>query len=165
MLWKGRPLVSAYVLRLWLPGALVGAGALVVGIAWERVSLEGHHPPVYALAGVLFFVLALYGLPVRALLLVRLARDCRYSISADEVVLRPGRGERIELPAGDLPPWTLIPSADGSRADIVFVVTPERESFWGIWRLVDKRPRLQCVERAQAEAAAALLAALGERDG
>lgn len=156
-LWTGAPDVPAYTFRLWLPGAVVGAIAAAVGIAWEWSSIADHHLLVYWFAGGVFLALAVYALPVRALLLVRTARACSYSITPEHVEFRTGGHERFALPAADLPPWTLVPSPDGGQADVVFIVEPEHESLWGAWRLVDKRPRFQCLHRTDAERAAAVL--------
>ena len=106
VLWRGRPRAAWYVARLWWPAALLAAAVLVFGAGWEWLALRGHHLIAYPLGGTLFLALGVYGLAVRPLLLLRVARRLVYTVTDRRVVWEwgprhTGVARERARPAGD----------------------------------------------------------------
>lgn len=167
VLWCGRPRTAWYVVRLWWPAALPAAAVLVFGAGWEWLALRGHHLIVYPICGTLFLALGAYGVALRPLLLLRVARRMVYTVTDRRVMWEWGtrqgstRAARraVEFRMAGLPPWFLVPRRRGT--DLVFFGEPPRDSSWGLWRLVELRPWFVCLDpETAADAAAALRARL-----
>ena len=163
VLWHGRPRSGWYVARLWWPAALLAAAVLVFGAGWEWLALRGHHLIAYPLGGTLFLALGVYGLALRPLLLLRVARRLVYTVTDRHVVWEWGTRHRgvarrtVEFRLDALPPWFVVSRRRG--ADLVFFGEPSRDSSWGIWRLVELRPWFVCLDQEAAAGAAAALRA------
>jgi hypothetical protein len=164
LLWSGRPQRGAYVLRLWWRPALIAAAIGAFGVVWEGLTLTGHHSIVYPLAGSAFFLLAAYGLAVRPLLLLRVARRLRYEVTERDVVWRDEGGKPTFGLRGDRLPEAAVV---GWRrfTDVVFFTAPERYSPWGLWRLREDRARFVCLSPEEARAALAAVEELWEKRG
>jgi hypothetical protein len=158
VLWQSAPQPAAFVRRGLAPAAPVGAALVAAGAVWEYVALAHAHLWVYPPAGALIMLIGVYGLAVRPLLLLRLARRTRYTVGARGVtIVWGGRAEeRLELPAATLPPfaWRV---RRGDDEDIVFAAAPDRLPVFGWWALNDRRPRFCCLAAADAQAALAAL--------
>lgn len=155
-LWEGGPHTATYVARHWWPAALIAGGSLTFGLVWEYLALGGRHSWIYPVVGVLFLALGVYGLAVRPLLLGRAARRLRYAVSAGRVTITSGRWRLSAFDAG-APAHVVV--KDRHLVNLVFAVAPQRQSPWGLWRLVDDRPRFSALEPDAARAALAALAA------
>jgi hypothetical protein len=156
--WEGAPQPAAFVRRGLAPAAPVGAAILAAGAVWEYVALAHAHLWVYPPAGALLMLIGVYGLAVRPLLLLRLARRTRYTVGARGVkIVWGGRAEeRLELPAATLPPFARRVRR-GDDEEIVFAAAPDRLPVFGWWALNDRRPRFCCLAVADAQAALAAL--------
>ena len=86
VLWRGRPRAAWYVARLWWPAALLAAVVLAFGAGWEWLALRAHYLVAYPLGGTLFLALGVYGLALRPLLLLRVARRMVYTVTDRRVV-------------------------------------------------------------------------------
>ena len=183
VLWRGRPRTAWYVVRLWWPAALLAAVVLAFGAGWEWLALRAHYLVGYPLGGTLFLALGVYGLALRPLLLLRVARRMVYTVTDRRVVWEwgPQHGgvararERsvgdgresatsmgaarrtVEFRVDTLPPWFVVPRRRG--ADLVFFGEPSRDSSWGLWRLAELRPWFVCLDQEAAAGAAAALRA------
>jgi hypothetical protein len=86
VLWRGRPRTAWYVVRLWWPAAPLAAVVLAFGAGWEWLALRAHYLVAYPLGGTLFLALGVYGLALRPLLLLRVARRMVYTVTDRRVV-------------------------------------------------------------------------------
>ena len=161
-LWEGAPQPAAFVRRALMPAAPVGAAILAAGIVWEYMALTSAHLWVYPPVGALLMLVGIYGLAVRPLLLLRLARRTRYSVGEGGVTIAWGEraDERLELPAASLPPFARRARRGGD--DIVFAAAPDRVPAFGWWAVNDHRLRFACL--ADADAALAALEKLEKTD-
>ena len=154
VLWESAPQPAAFVRRALMPAAPVAAVILAAGIVWEYMALTSAHLWVYPSVGALPMLVGIYGLAVRPLLLLRLARRTRYSIGERGVTIVWGERaqERVELPAASLPPFARRVQRGGD--DIVFAAAPDRVSAFGWWAVNDHRLRFRCLSDAGAALAA-----------
>jgi len=161
-LWEGAPQPAAFVRRALVPAVPVGAAILAAGIFWEYMALTSAHLWVYPPVGALLMLIGIYGLAVRPLLLLRLARRTRYSVCESGVTIVWGEraDERLELPAASLPPFARrVRRGDD---DIVFAAAPDRVPAFGWWAVNDHRLRFCCL--ADSGAALAALEKLEKND-
>jgi hypothetical protein len=155
VLWQSAPQPAAFVRRGLAPAAPVGAALVAAGAVWEYVALAHAHLWIYPPVGVLLMVIGVYGLAVRPLLLLRLARRTRYVVSARGATIVWGAGseDRLELPATSLPPFARRVRR-GDDEDVVFAAAvPDHLPVFGWWALNDRRPRFCCLAHADARAA------------
>ncbi len=160
--WEGAPQPAAFVRRALMPAAPVAAVILAAGIVWEYMALTSAHLWVYPPAGALPILVGIYGLAVRPLLLLRLARRTRYAVGEHGVTIVWGERaeERVELPAASLPPFAR--RVQRGDDDIVFAAAPDRVPAFGWWAANDHRLRFRCL--ADAGAALAALEQLEKND-
>jgi len=162
ILWESAPQPAAFVRRALMPAAPVAAVILAAGIVWEYMALTSAHLWVYPPVGALPILVGIYGLAVRPLLLLRLARRTRYAVGERGVIIAWGERaqERVELSAASLPPFARRVQRGGD--DIVFAVAPDRVPAFGWWAVNDHRLRFCCL--ADAGAALAALEKLEKKD-
>jgi hypothetical protein len=160
ILWESAPQPAAFVRRALMPAAPVAAVILAAGIVWEYMALTSAHLWIYPPVGALPILVGIYGLAVRPLLLLRLARRTRYAVGGRGVIIAWGERaeERVELSAASLPPFARRVQRGGD--DIVFAAAPDRVPAFGWWAVNDHRLRFACL--ADADAALAALEKLKE---
>jgi len=162
ILWKGAPQPAAFVRRALMPAAPVAAVILAAGIVWEYMALTSAHLWVYPPVGALPILVGIYGLAVRPLLLLRLARRMRYAVRERGVIIAWGERaeERVELSAASLPPSARgAPRGGPPRPP---APPPDRVPAFGWWAVNDHRLRFCCL--ADSGAALAALEKLEKND-